>query len=371
MLKLHILNVNHGDSIVVELISENNQRAYGVIDSNRISNNPPPALSKLQSLGATQLNFIALTHPDADHYRGMLDIFNYYQDNISTFYTFPIGTHINGRLKKLGEIYKNILSSSDSSILKSDTEEFIRILSRAKEYVGLDNWEEPSGFFNVINPPGFEDVEIATVLPPPSIKGSVFELIEKGSWDVLKPQKTNPLSLVFYIKYKGIALVLCGDADRSSWIAREQRCVAHGGKKLNATATKLPHHGSKRDCSQEVINHIYLDSNKRFGFISANGRSHPALEALTTLKDNNIEPYCTNLSKFCGKIIKDLSPLPNVAPDLARFIRMMQIPSDKTYQPCQGDISISINNHGSITIERQYNHPCAFRGDFDQFFEEN
>jgi metal-dependent hydrolase (beta-lactamase superfamily II) len=65
MLKVHVLNVEHGDSIIVEF-----NGSFGLIDSNRCGQRIP-ALEKLQALGAERLRFVALTHPHHDHYRGI------------------------------------------------------------------------------------------------------------------------------------------------------------------------------------------------------------------------------------------------------------------------------------------------------------
>jgi beta-lactamase superfamily II metal-dependent hydrolase len=84
-LTFYILNVGHGSSVVVEKQSATD-RAFGVIDSNKQGAQTPKALRKLQQLGARRLSFLCLTHPHADHYRGMYDIIRAFPNAIDFFY---------------------------------------------------------------------------------------------------------------------------------------------------------------------------------------------------------------------------------------------------------------------------------------------
>jgi beta-lactamase superfamily II metal-dependent hydrolase len=95
MLTIHVLNVGHGSSIVVEHSSaQSREKFYGVIDSNCRANRVCPALSKLQELGAERISFLALTHPHKDHFAGMFDVITAYQDRIDAFFCFPWATFL-------------------------------------------------------------------------------------------------------------------------------------------------------------------------------------------------------------------------------------------------------------------------------------
>jgi metal-dependent hydrolase (beta-lactamase superfamily II) len=102
LLNIHILNVGHGDSIVLEFISHSG-RAFGVIDSNTYTNNPPRALAKLKELDAEQISFLCITHPHWDHYRGIYSIMREYRGRIGEFYTFPLGHLRPEYIKKLAK----------------------------------------------------------------------------------------------------------------------------------------------------------------------------------------------------------------------------------------------------------------------------
>jgi len=184
LLTIHILNVKQGDSILIQYEGPSGP-AFGLIDSNTTGQEDPPALSMLNNLGATELSFIALTHPHADHYQGLSRIIERYRHQISHFYSFPLGHLSSERIKKIGKIYQEVHNSVDScSKVKRDTLEFVKIMSFVKRYIGLRNWQELNGFCNHLAPMGFNGVTIAVLLPSLRVKGRYFEMIERGSRDI-------------------------------------------------------------------------------------------------------------------------------------------------------------------------------------------
>jgi beta-lactamase superfamily II metal-dependent hydrolase len=358
--------VGHGDSIVVEYHGPSGT-AFGVIDSNRIGKGEPPALRKLRELGATELSFVALTHPHRDHYQGLLDILQAYQGHISGFYSYPLDHHAHGRLKKLAKIYQRLYKSTDSESLRSSLKEFVGILFHAKHFIGLDNWEEPVGFYNLLAPVGFQGIEIAAILPPANVKDTYFQMIEKESYNVVERQKENELSLAFSLKYRGKWIILGGDGTYANWRFHKQHFTERRGEILKAEVVKLPHHGSKGDCRPSVIDHLFADMGERFACISANGRSHPHPDTLELLKERGIKPFCTNLADSCGDKMADLLiHAPDIEPQMLRYLNnVLDEERVGTTQPCQGDIQIQIDDEGVLTITPQYDHPCPYRGGYD------
>lgn len=368
MLTLHFLNVNHGDSVVIEYIGDDGP-VYGLIDSNNPrKDTPPPALQKLLDLGAKKLSFIALTHPHADHYNGLSLIIDHFKDKISNFYSFPLNLHLPGRLKQLGKIYQNLHDNVESPYLKRNAHEFIRILSLANKHIGINNWEEPNGCDNLIAPKGFKGVSFSVILPHPKKKGPYFQMIENNSWDIVADQKLNDISMAFLIKYKGYEIILGGDCTKSSWDDHKTYCDRRGVV-IGGNIIKLPHHGSQKDCSAKTIDHLFTnDRNEnipRIACISANGHSHPHPDIFQILEDRNVHPYCTNLSQACGANIKKLTFTPGLTPVFNRIVCLLAEPCSEVIQPCQGDIKISIDKEGGIDVHTQYDHPCLYRGDYD------
>ncbi len=367
MLKIHILNVDHGDSIVVEYICAKGN-VYGVIDSNiPKGNKTPPALLKLQHLDVKKLSFVALTHPHADHFLGLPDILKTYE--VATFYSFPLDQYLPGRLVKLRDIYKEIYSSTDSPSLRQTLVQFIELLHLVKEKIGDKNWEEPVGCNSPIYPEGFEGVDIKVLLPHPSNKGKYFEMIRNGDFNIATSPDLNSLSLAFQIKYKGVEIILGGDGDSSSWVSHKNTLL-RGGISLSGRVIKLPHHGSKYDCTPSTFDHLFNPKQDcKIACISANGRSHPNSEIFEYIDSHNIHPYCTNLTELCRSNIKQIVNSDALEPVLNHFINLHEDSIGRAIQPCQGDIEITIEDDGTVNVSAEYPHECIFRGNYDFIFE--
>jgi beta-lactamase superfamily II metal-dependent hydrolase len=366
LLTIHILNVGHGDSIIVEY-NGNSGTVFGIIDSNRMDNDDPPALTKLRELGAQELSFVALTHPHKDHYKGLLEILEAYKGHIWNFYSFPLDHHKQGQLPKLVNIYRSLYENTDSKTIRSSLKEFVEILFHAKDSIGLNNWEEPEGFCYELAPVGFEGVEIAAILPPKKVKGTYFQMIEQGRYDIVNRQDENELSLAFSLRYKGKRIILGGDGTYSNWMYRRQVFSEHRGEVLKASVVKLPHHGSKENCHPSVIDYLFPAEGDKFACISANGRSHPHPDVFGTLEEREIKPFCTNLADQCGKRITDLLVFaPDIEPQFLRYLNSVldEYTSGMT-QPCQGDIKIQIDHSGVLAVTPEYDHPCPYRGGYD------
>jgi beta-lactamase superfamily II metal-dependent hydrolase len=364
VLTIHVLQVAHGDSIIVEYDSSSG-RYFGVIDSNQIPDGDPPGLTKLRSLGAKELSFAAITHPHADHYKGFLKILQAYAGKIGGFYTFPIDRQ--RRLKQLAKLYQKMISETDSKTVRGNLMELIKILHFAKENIGFDNWTEPNGHLSQITPIGFNDVQIYVIMPHSRVKGTYFQLIEKGRFDIVESKTENDVSMAFYISYGGRSVVLGGDGTESNWMYRKRAFTYLGGPELSGEAVKLPHHGAKDDCSQKVINYLFRTDGDRFALISANGLSHPHPEVLACLKELNIRPYCTCLTQGCRRRMADILEFSDkIEPELLHFINgVLATDTDALSRPCQGDIQIKISASGSMDIVPENPIHCAHRGDLD------
>lgn len=363
MLRIYILDVGHGDSIVLERRRPDGASSFAVIDSNCKAGSQPRALSLLQSLEAKSLSFAAITHPHADHYMGMRAIFQYFSGNIENLYTFPIKQE-SDFLKKVVEAYKEIATRTDDKPLQGKMAELAHILLLARN--AAKYWETPSGFHNAIAAPGFDDVKIFTILPPAKVKGSFFEDVLNGK---LQPEaeRLNDLSVAFLIEYGGHQIVLGGDGTYENWHYHGKRWPA-AGISLSPIAVKLPHHGSKRDSGPSVQNLIFGEGDKQqteaVACISANGKSHPSAEVLDELVRRGIRPYCTNLAKRCGSNIQSLVSDPNTDPALLRFINAT-VDDESHVQPCQGDIVLEFEPGKAMTVSTQHKLLCGFRGEYD------
>lgn len=369
MLIVHVLNVEHGSSVIVEY-DNHGIRHFGVIDSNARTGQTPKALTKLRQLGATKLSFVCLTHPHADHFSGLYSIINAFPDAIEHFYSCPMGELFNhrDRLKKLIIKLNSVIAKSDGMDQRCAALEFAQILIWAD---GLHSkgftWNECKGDEHTIAPPGFNGVDLKTILPSARVVGAYVQRLLRDDQSVIGHFDDNEISLALELTYAGRKLILGGDGTEVNWQQR-RRFEANSNRTIVADVANLSHHGSKNGNSPAVLTQIFGGSvSRRVAVTSANGQSHPDLDVIKWLQTHSIEPYCTNLMPACGANTVKLLTLPNIDPELARWVR--EVSSNvKQVQTCQGDIRIEINHAGAFDVIPEVKNVCAFRGDYDLLF---
>lgn len=356
LLSVHILNVGHGDSIVLEH-DHAGQKSFAVVDSNAKYGVTPRALQKLEELGAQSLSFVALTHPHADHYGGLEAILEQYQGRVGAIFTFPVDRS-RERLEKLVSKYAESAKNSGSETVQSRAIQFIKFLKLAKEH---PVWDAPTGLLGIVGVDGFDGLQVKQVLPPSRVKGRYFSEIDSGRLRA-EDDSENELTLALVLEYKGHTILLGGDGTKANWAYQAARL----GKGFGATVAKLPHHGSGIDCDSEVVDRIFENvDGEKIALISANGRTHPSKAVLTDLHKKGIRPYCTNLSKHCGGgKVAQMPPVTTLQPALGRFIASVADGDGSTIRkPCQGDVSVVIDDDG-VRVRRQFENLCPYRNEY-------
>jgi beta-lactamase superfamily II metal-dependent hydrolase len=365
MLRLHFLNVDHGDSIIIEHIGDDGIH-YALIDSNQQGRGAPPALRKLQELGAERLSFIMLTHPHRDHFRGLSQILRAYHGKIGDFFVFPLGEFIPSRIRSLARQYLELCKRQDDEETTRAAEEFVDILLYLYKNMRGKLNQFSGEKVTLLPSEGFNSVDLFTISPPNQAKGHYFKQIKENDPTIVEDTKHNDLSIAVLLQMAGVEVVLGGDVTASNWQYHRLR-NRNSDDVLNASVVKIPHHGSRVDANPHVLKYLFADNGRRLGIISANGQSHPSEEVIETLEEKGIEPYCTNLIPKCGANVRQLINVGGIDPELGRFINYYQGGSARV-QPCQGDITVTIGDNGAVSVRRQFELPCGFRGDFEKLF---
>jgi beta-lactamase superfamily II metal-dependent hydrolase len=362
-LKFHVLNVQHGSSIVVDYESESG-RYFGLVDCNTQAGPPPRAIGMLESLGAKSLSFICLTHPHKDHFSGLFDVIKRFDGNIGMFY---FGDLLNNkaRLKRLCENLRRLMSMSDGDTERKAALELIQIIRWASTR-GKD-WEECAGFESRIAPGGFESVIIKVLQPPRLIKGDIINRIERSDPTIIGNINDNNLSIALGFEYHGVTTILGGDSTASNWIER-RRYELNTKTTPGARVVVLPHHGTRIDNTESIIDRLFISEGHRFALASANGLSHPSPEVIEDLSVREIEPYCTNLMPICGANVSTLLTLNGFNKEFSRFLREHSV-SSAIPQVCQVYITVEMSSQGSVTVTPQFNHYCGFRSSGPSLFQ--
>jgi len=303
MLKMEMLRAGHGDCIWIEYGDPRAPRRV-LIDGGAIGTYERALRPKLRALSSKQRRFelLVITHIDADHIAGVLDLL---QDKETGFHAKDIW--FNG--------YRHLPDESPAVLGPVQGEKLTDILVKP----GV-TW---NGAFNrnsvVVPPEGkpprveLEGGLVLTLLSPTPAK--LAELKPEWTKEVIKagldpntrrPMETespegfellagapdvdalateafsedsaeaNGSSIAVLAEFEGHSLLLTGDAHPSVVTAAIKRLGARG--KLPIDACKLPHHGSRANVSRELL--ATLDC-KRYLF-STNGAyfRHPDTQAV-------------------------------------------------------------------------------------------
>ena len=251
-LKLHFVNVNHGDATIIEFPDYGTPREaahFGVVDfgakvgeDRGLTRDYMEALVALREDGDPDFNYVidfaCVTHPHDDHYGGLnrfMDVFadpaNANRDKISGFWDCGFRTTATNYNRAL----ERIISNPNLT--------FVRVAAGAE----------------------FEFGEVrVTVLAPSVDLRNRFDTYGIGK---------NDASIVLKIRYRRSYIIIAGDAEFASWgktteeFPRHERITfcsdAQGLAERGETADQLgcnllrvSHHGSKHGSSLEYLERL-------------------------------------------------------------------------------------------------------------------
>ena len=247
-LSIHVLNSGVGESVVVGLPNGK----WGVVDcyaSNLEDPSSNHTLNFLRKQGVTDLEFLCLTHPHFDHYRGLSHLFGNFK--IRSFWRF--GAFASHDLKRilLKYVKTSATASADPELLE-DADELTRSLAESlrKKQAG-----EISDIFFLSDvkhlyplPRGSEgDLEIKSIAPSSNNIARYQEELHKcfdnqgRLVDELPFQRHNDVSAAISIRYGNARVILCGDVEIKNWNDTQRFLPAD---EFKANGVKVSHHGS-------------------------------------------------------------------------------------------------------------------------------
>jgi len=234
-LRLHVVNVDHGDAMILEISDYENQAHFGIIDTGRPESEYRArltdylkALIDLRELDDAEwkIDFVCITHPHEDHYGGLSSLLDNFPGKITQFWDCGFRT--------VAKTYNKLLDR----IAKDDSIAYLRLAS------------------------GFE-IELCEV----RISALAPSLDLRNRFDTFGVDRNNA-SVVLKVQFKNSIAVLAGDAFFDSWgkIAEEfPRTTkityfndanverSEGTNQLNCQLLKVSHHGSKHGTSLEYL----------------------------------------------------------------------------------------------------------------------
>ncbi len=343
---IHVLNVGHGDSIILELPDNN----WGVVDCFKTSDEvQPPALSFLKARNVTKLKFVCLTHPHYDHYHGMLDILEYFSSGdreIESFWDFGLDTeklrYFKNRFGSEKE-YRELLSLY-GFILKKVTENGgieYRILGLKTDCLEIGS------------------LKIKSYAP---ISSDILRYFKK--WGKDKTIDENLLSVVLVITCVDTNIVL--GADTQSWeeILRvwSEDCE-YEKRKPKFHFVKVSHHGSKYG------NHVglwksFTEGRKSAAIISTGCKDgSPHRETITSIISSKVKLYSTNFRDFSKPgprdSLEEYQEKGYVSQSLLEALVASTLPVEdfEVIAPYHGDCSITIEDNCKCSVLPEINRP--------------
>ncbi|MFZ0960050.1 MAG: MBL fold metallo-hydrolase [Terriglobia bacterium] len=350
-MRLIIFNVGQGDCILLELPGQ----GWGLVDCHFAPEQAvPPVLAWLNRLGIKDLEFICLSHPDYDHFKGMMTVIHHVHNNggtVKRFWIFGVmpvrdihrGLRQAAREAKMTSDaspgHRPVITAEEVRYHSAREREFAAILRYIADRLKQDERESAKSeakqdyrrrfsYRRLIGPAHvrtFDDVRLYCLAPT----SAAVEDYESVLWS--NPFSTSPseerenncVSVVLGLMFGETIIVLGGDAGKRQWksVFRALEDVTEHFP-TKADFLKTSHHGSRHGCDASVL--LELSAEGMTVAISAdfttNLYGHPHTETLNHLAELAQKGlvktvYCTNRSPQCVEfgdrdLHVDLSDLP-------------------------------------------------------------
>jgi hypothetical protein len=235
LLELHVLSAGYGESIILHLPDGK----WGVVDCYATSVNDPDtnaAIRFLKERRVSELEFLCLTHPHDDHYRGMSQFFDCFAD-IRYFWRFAGATYEG--LRRLAKIDAKEGKTDLCATLRRVGEQRIAKSLRVAQMIDVKHLY-PEKCFE-------ESALRIWSIAPSSNQVEAFEETLAKCFDKsgrLRPKRpqldANMVSAALLVVFGSTRLILGGDVEGPAWKEILQRMNAD----LAAHAVKVSHHGS-------------------------------------------------------------------------------------------------------------------------------
>lgn len=216
--------------------------------------NPGYVAQRLQALGVTRLDFVQLTHAHSDHYAGLSQVLNGFTVNWFVY---------NGQQRANIGGYQTVLTAANAR---------------------ADSVFVPTAVTDL--PFGYEAGMIKVIPPLPTYLGN-----SNASGDEL-----NEGSLGTSLRRGTFSMFFTGDGEVE---ANTRWRTTFSALTAGVTALKVGHHGANNavfDNGFSGASAWLAHTAPRIAVISANGRSHPRINALNALLGRpTTETYCTSV----------------------------------------------------------------------------
>ena len=255
-LKIIACDVGQGDAIFATIGT-----TQFLIDGgpgNRVIN----CISKYMPFWDREIEVVILTHPEKDHYGGLLEVFNHY--NVGLFLASPVNSG-----SQSYEVLKNQVRGKGINVV--NTKKGMRI---GNNLIYLDILFPTEDFFKS-KISGYNPQANKNVLGAYSGNNSL-----------------NQYSIVALLSFRNFNALFTGDitSEVSDYLADE---LVISSKQIPVEYIKIPHHGSRNNLTEDLLSNL----NPIIAVISVgknNSYGHPHAEILKMLKERSIKVLRTD-----------------------------------------------------------------------------
>lgn len=350
MLRVHIFDVGHGDSILLEFPGG----AWGVVDCK--DNNPPTQPSSLlrflRERNVRRLAFVCLTHPHGDHFSGLPQVLEEFGENVDEIWSFRLDSQ---HWRKFLTINKNaattISKRREFEQLRTIFEHLARRLKKNEVRLLDANQHLPT----------IGEVQLDCLAPHPKELSSYQTSLARWSEH---PEEyrgdENRLSVVLRLKYGENTVLLGSDATSSSWMDLTKQSVKTG-ESIRSILVKVSHHGSTQGFFKGAWETI-TTPGMTHGAISAGVQyGLPHRSVITSLRELGVRLHCTNYAPSCIKTDElDLSKFEGLSQADRLQLFMLDQSLNTKRRTCDGDLHFELHQRGNMSFAHQYAGLCPY-----------
>jgi beta-lactamase superfamily II metal-dependent hydrolase len=310
MVRIHVLNVKLGDSIILET-ELNSKFYYSIIDCKSIEGKTP-TVEFLRKRGITRIQSLFLTHLHNDHYSGFPQLLDYLRGVNGTLEYF-----VSPQIPDEVDLWRQLVEMAHD---ETTSAQLTAVLKAMKGFQALSSVSHPDKKVSSVrfvyegqrgerswHDHPHPSLLFAPVSPTPS---EAFQLLQSALQKASLHNKViNSISQALLMRYDGGSRqhigILTGDLEGQTWRYVKNRCleITSDSIKSDISFLKVPHHGAHNlvmeQCLQELI-------NNKSSFVAsiscpAGDPRHPDHKTLGFLK-NNFQRcciVCTNISTPC------------------------------------------------------------------------
>ncbi|MBK9189977.1 MAG: hypothetical protein IPM33_13625 [Phycisphaerales bacterium] len=273
MLRITFFGVGDGDCIVIEFPDS----SVGVVDSrSRPGSNQSPAIDLVRG---KKLAFCCMTHPHADHYRGLREVLEVAD---TTGWQSPLFWHTLSDLDKIAsDLFRVIdFDGKDPATLAQEKAD-LDYLSSLFTWIATTHGSGFAESVRQITHRRVAGVEISLAAPSTAAWSAYSDGVKKCRAErrTLRYGLANDISLGLLLEYGGTRVWLLGDlgsGEQLSLVGRMQAAMPRGiAIDVHARVLKVAHHGAKNSWDPSIPKSLTVCESTDIIVLSADGSDHP------------------------------------------------------------------------------------------------